>query len=43
MAHEAVVQLRGEGGKRQVPGDPRVAIATSGGGPMAAALLLTKD
>jgi acetyl-CoA acetyltransferase len=43
MAHEAVVQLRGEGGKRQVPGDPRVAIATSGGGPMAAALLLAKD
>lgn len=43
FAHEAVTQLRGEGGVRQIPGDPRVAIATSGGGPMAAALLLAKD
>lgn len=43
FAYEAVVQLRGEGGARQIPGDPRVAIATSGGGPMAAALLLAKD
>lgn len=43
FAYEAVVQLRGEGGERQIPGDPRVAVATSGGGPMAAALLLTKD
>lgn len=42
-AYEAVVQLRGEGGARQIPGDPRVAIATSGGGPLAAALLLAKD
>jgi acetyl-CoA acetyltransferase len=43
FAHEAVTQLRGKGGARQIPGDPRVAIATSGGGPMAAALLLAKD
>lgn len=43
FAHEAVTQLRGEGGARQVPGDPRVAIATSGGGPLAAALLLARD
>jgi acetyl-CoA acetyltransferase len=43
FAHEAVTQLRGAGGARQIPGDPRVAIATSGGGPMAAALLLAKD
>lgn len=43
FAYEAVVQLQGEGGARQIPGDPRVAIATSGGGPMAAALLLAKD
>lgn len=43
FAYEAVVQLRGQGGVRQIPGDPKVAIATSGGGPMAAALLLTKD
>ncbi|MFN4135103.1 MAG: thiolase family protein [Novosphingobium meiothermophilum] len=43
FAYEAVVQLRGEGGARQVQGDPRVAVATSGGGPMAAALLLARD
>ncbi len=43
FAYEAVVQLRGQGGARQIPGDPRVAVATSGGGPMAAALLLTRD
>jgi acetyl-CoA acetyltransferase len=43
FAHEAVVQLRGQGGARQIPGDPRVAVAASGGGPLAAALLLTKD
>jgi len=43
FAHEAVVQLRGKGGARQIPGDPRVAVATSGGGPLATALLLAKD
>lgn len=43
FAHESVMQLRGQGGARQIPGDPKVAIATSGGGPMAAALLLAKD
>ena len=43
FAYESVVQLRGQGGARQIPGDPKVAIATSGGGPMAAALLLAKD
>ena len=43
FAHEAVTQLRGLGGARQIPGDPKVAVATSGGGPMAAALLLAKD
>lgn len=43
FAHEAVTQLRGQGGERQVPGDPKVAVATSGGGPLAAALLLTRD
>jgi acetyl-CoA acetyltransferase len=43
FAHEAVLQLRGQGRERQIPGDPRVAIATSGGGPLAAALLLTRD
>jgi acetyl-CoA acetyltransferase len=43
FAHEAVVQLRGKGGARQITGDPRVAIATSGGGPLATALLLARD
>jgi acetyl-CoA acetyltransferase len=43
FAFESVVQLRGDGGARQIPGDPKVAVATSGGGPMAAALLLTRD
>jgi acetyl-CoA acetyltransferase len=43
FAHESVVQLRGKGGERQIPGDPKVAVATSGGGPLATALLLTRD
>lgn len=43
FAYEAVVQLRGQGEARQIPGDPKVAVATSGGGPMAAALLLARD
>lgn len=43
FAHEAVVQLRGEGGVRQISGDPRVAVCTSGGGPLATALLLARD
>jgi acetyl-CoA acetyltransferase len=43
FAHEAVTQLRGKGGERQIAGDPKVAVATSGGGPMAAALLLARD
>jgi len=44
--HEACVQLRGEGGERQVvrPGDrrPEVAVAAAGGGPLAGCLLLTR-
>ena len=43
FAHESVVQLRGKGGERQIPGDPKVAVATSGGGPLATALLLARD
>jgi acetyl-CoA acetyltransferase len=43
FAHEGVVQLRGKGGARQIPGDPRVAVCTSGGGPLATALLLARD
>jgi hypothetical protein len=38
-----VMQLRKQAGPRQIPGDPKVAVATSGGGPLAAALLLTRD
>ena len=43
FAHEAVVQLRGLGGERQIKGNPKVAVATSGGGPLATALLLARD
>lgn len=43
FAQEAVIQLRGKGGERQIPGDPRVAIAASGGGPLATALLLARE
>jgi acetyl-CoA acetyltransferase len=39
---EACVQLRGEGGARQVPNDPRVAVATAGGGVFAGCLLLSR-
>jgi aminoglycoside phosphotransferase (APT) family kinase protein len=35
VLHEACVQLRGEGGDRQVPGDPEVAVVSAGGGPTA--------
>jgi acetyl-CoA acetyltransferase len=41
--HEACVQLRGEGGARQVPGSPSVAVAGAGGGPIASCLLLVRD
>jgi acetyl-CoA acetyltransferase len=40
--HEAVVRLRGEGGERQVAGDPEVAVVANGGGPVAGAMLLTR-
>ncbi|MBA3653947.1 MAG: thiolase family protein [Actinobacteria bacterium] len=40
--HEAVAQLRGIAGERQVPGDPEVAVAAAGGGPLAGCLLLTR-
>lgn len=43
FAHESVVQLRGKGGARQIPDDPKVAVCTSGGGPLATALLLARD
>jgi acetyl-CoA acetyltransferase len=41
--HEACVQLWGEGGGRQVPGDPEVAVAAAGGGPLGGCLLLTRN
>ncbi|MEI8002149.1 MAG: thiolase family protein [Actinomycetes bacterium] len=41
--HEACVQLWGEGGARQVAGDPEVAVACAGGGPMGGAFLLTRS
>ncbi|MBW2293906.1 MAG: thiolase family protein [Deltaproteobacteria bacterium] len=40
--HEACLQLWGEGGARQVPGDPRLAVAAAGGGPLGGCLLLSR-
>jgi acetyl-CoA acetyltransferase len=40
--HEAVVQLRGAGGDRQVRKDPEVAVVANGGGPVAGTMLLTR-
>ncbi|MES3021779.1 MAG: thiolase family protein [Pseudomonadota bacterium] len=40
---EAVTQLRGDGGARQVRGQPRLAVASNGGGPLAGAILLRRD
>lgn len=41
--HEAVTQLRGHGGDRQVPGAPETAVAAAGGGNLAGCLLLSRD
>jgi acetyl-CoA acetyltransferase len=41
--HEACVQLWGDGGERQVAGDPRVAVAAAGGGPLGGCLMLVRD
>ena len=41
--HEACLQLWGEGGERQVPGAPQVAVAAAGGGPLGSCLLLVRD
>ena len=42
--HEACLQLRGEAGERQVPGKRvEVAAVANGGGPIAGAMLLTRD
>jgi acetyl-CoA acetyltransferase len=40
--HEACVQLWGEGGERQVKGNPEVAVAAAGGGPLGGCLLITR-
>jgi acetyl-CoA acetyltransferase len=40
--HEAVLQLRGAAGDRQVMGGPEVAVVANGGGPLAGCLLLTR-
>jgi acetyl-CoA acetyltransferase len=42
LLHEACVQLRGEGGERQVPGRHEVAAVANGGGPIAGTMLLTR-
>jgi acetyl-CoA acetyltransferase len=43
LLREACLQLRGDGGDRQVPGRAAVAVVAVGGGPSAACLLLTTD
>jgi acetyl-CoA acetyltransferase len=40
--HEAVTQLWGEAGDRQVPGGPEIGVAAAGGGPLAGSLLLAR-
>ncbi len=42
VLHEACVQLRGQGGERQVPRRPEVAVVSHGGGPIAGCMLLTR-
>jgi acetyl-CoA acetyltransferase len=39
--HEAVTQLRGDGGDRQIPGRAQVAVVSNGGGPIGGCMLLT--
>ncbi len=41
--HEACLQLRGGAGARQVPGSVEVAAVGNGGGPIAGAMLLTRE
>jgi acetyl-CoA acetyltransferase len=42
LLHEACVQLRGDGGERQIPGRHEVAVVANGGGPIAGSMLLTR-
>src|SRR5690606_13047408 len=39
---EGCVQLRGDGGERQIPKQPEVAVIGAGGGPFAGCMLLTR-
>ncbi|MEM1402138.1 MAG: thiolase family protein [Pseudomonadota bacterium] len=41
--HEAIVQLKGEAGERQLPDRPRVAVVANGGGPLGSCFLLRTD
>jgi hypothetical protein len=41
--HEVCLQLRGEAGERQVPGDPEVGLVAAGGGELGGTLLLARD
>lgn len=43
FVHEAVTQLRGTGGARQVASNPKVAVVSNGGGPVAGAMLLVRE
>lgn len=43
FVHEAVTQLRGAGGERQVAGDPKVAMVASGGGVPTGCFILRVD
>jgi acetyl-CoA acetyltransferase len=40
--HEAVIQLRGHAGERQVAGSPQVAVVANGAGPLASCALLVR-
>jgi acetyl-CoA acetyltransferase len=39
---ESCIQLWGEGGERQVPANPRVALTATGGGPLGGCMLVTR-
>ena len=43
FVHEAVTQLRGLAGERQIPRQPKVAAVSNGGGPVGGAILLVAD
>jgi acetyl-CoA acetyltransferase len=43
QVHEACLQLWGRGGARQVPNDPRVAVTSTAGGPLAGCIMLVRE